>query len=287
MKSDPECLPCLLKQAYNTAVLATADKNQQREIINRTARWIQEADLNQTPAAISTVVYRIVSEVTGIKDPYQKVKQNTNQMALDLVPDLTERMETATDPLDMALHLSVAGNIIDIGIGHDFDLNRDIQKIINTPFACNDTDVFRDDLQQGRKLLFLGDNSGEIVFDRLLLLYLLKKKLDITYVVKSGPIINDALMEDASTVGITKLVPVIETGSDDIGILWDNSSKELKTAFKDSDIILAKGHGNFESCNEMPYNFYFLLKAKCNVVAKALSVREGDIVFQNKDNKIL
>lgn len=285
MKSDTECLPCLMKQAYNTVVLATSDKKQQREIINRTAQWIEEADLDQTPAAISTVVYRIVSEVSGIQDPYQKIKEQTNKLALELVPDLTKRMVNAHDPLAMALHLSVAGNIIDIGIGHNFDLRNDLQKILRTPFTHDDTGTFENEISKYRTLLFLGDNSGEIVFDRLLLQHLLEKDLEITYVVKSGPIINDALMADAITAGITELVPVIETGSDDIGIFWENSSKELQNAFRDSDIILAKGHGNFESCNEMPFNFYFLLKAKCNVVAKALGVQEGDIVFKHLSNK--
>jgi len=284
MKSDLECLPCLLKQAHNTAKLATSDKKLQREIINKAAQWIQEADLNQTPAAVSTVVYRIVSEVTGIKDPYHEIKKQTNQLALELVPDLLELMSKAQDPLDVALHLSVDGNIIDMGIGHDFDLKKDIQLILKTPFALDDTESFRKEIEKGGNILFLGDNSGEIVFDRLLIQHLLDKNLDIIYVVKSGPIINDAMIEDAVTAGITELVPVIETGSDDIGILWENSSTELKHAFQEANVIIAKGHGNFESCNEMPFNFYFLLKAKCNVVAMALGVHEGDIVLQHQEN---
>lgn len=284
MKSDVECLFCLMKQAFNTAVLATPDKALQQEVIRRTAQWIQKADLSQSPAAISTVVYRIVSEITGNKDPYLKMKQQTNQQALELVPVLSKKISSARDPLDVALHLSVAGNIIDMGIGHDFDLKEDIEQIVNTPFALNDTEAFRKEMKRDQKLLFLGDNSGEIVFDGLLIKLLVEQGLKVTYVVKSGPIINDAMMEDAVVAGITDMVPVIETGSDDIGIFWDNISPELEHAFEESDMIIAKGHGNIESCDELSFNFYFLLKAKCDVVAAALGVKKGDIVFRHVDN---
>ena len=285
MKSDIECLYCLMKQAFNTAVLATSDKALQEEVVRQTGQWIQEADLSRSPADISTFVYRLVSEITGVKDPYEEITKDTNQQALDLVPDLEKWIASAHDPLDVALHLSVAGNIIDMGIGHDFDLKNDIHGIVGTPFALNDIDDFRKEMSKNKKILFLGDNSGEIIFDRLLIQWLLTQGLDITYIVKSGPIINDAMMEDAVMAGITDLVPVIETGSDDIGILWDNISPELEQAFNESDMIIAKGHGNFESCDELPFNFYFLLKAKCDVVARALGVARGDIVFSHRDNR--
>jgi uncharacterized protein with ATP-grasp and redox domains len=129
----------------------------------------------------------------------------------------------------------------------------------------------------------LGDNSGEIVFDKLLVQVLKDKGLEVTFCVKSGPIINDATMEDAHAVGMTHLVSVIETGSNDIGINLQNCSSQFLKALKESDIILAKGHGNFETCNDLPYNFYFLLKAKCSVVARALGVDRGDIVFKKSE----
>ena len=120
-----------------------------------------------------------------------------------------------------------------------------------------------------------------IIFDRILVEELLKTGVEIIFIVKSGPIINDAMMADARVAGLTDLVPVIETGSNDIGINVSRSSEEFLKAFKSADLILAKGHGNFETCCAFPQNFYFLLKAKCKVVAKELGVRMGDIVFKN------
>jgi hypothetical protein len=131
-------------------------------------------------------------------------------------------------------------------------------------------------------LLYLGDNAGEIVFDRVLVEQLMKYSIDITFCVKAGPIINDATMEDARTAGITDLVPVLTTGSDDIGINIERSSREFIDVLNRSDIVIAKGHGNIETCIDFPQNFYFLLKAKCDVVSRSLGVHTGDIVFKHK-----
>jgi len=282
MKSDMECLICLLKQAVNTVRIATQDKTLQREVINRTADVIRNADLGLSPAVISTEVYRIVSDVTGVEDPYKKQKEQTNREALQMLPDLQKMISDADDVLDAAIHLAVAGNIIDTGIGYKYDLKHDIRAIMQTPFAISDIESFKKELQPGRKILYLGDNSGEIVFDRVLIEQLLTKGIDVTFTVKSGPIINDAMMEDAQIAGITEIVPVIETGSDDIGINFERVSEKFRRTFDNADFILAKGHGNYETCSELPYNIYFLLKAKCNVVAKELGVNEGDIVFKRQ-----
>ena len=259
MKSDLDCLVCLLKQGLNTARLAAADVNLQREVINRVSDIIKTSQLERSPAEISTAVYRIVSEVTGVADPYKEIKTKTNQEAIQLMPVLQALMNNAADTLDAALHIAAAGNIIDIGIGHPFDLQEDIEQIMNTPFAVNDSTLFRAELNTARRLLYVGDNSGEIVFDRILVEELLKTGIKILFSVKSGPIINDAMMEDARTAGLTDIVPVIETGSDDIGINFTNVSDEFRRAFDNADIVLAKGHGNFETLSGIKKNIYFNL----------------------------
>jgi uncharacterized protein with ATP-grasp and redox domains len=284
MKSEPECLICMMTQAFNTVKAVTNDYSVHREVLNRVAETISYTDLNKTPAAISQPVYDIVSRVTGIIDPYAKLKRQTNQAALKLLPVLKHMLSKAADPLSTALHIAVAGNIVDIGIGHTFELEKDVFTILSIPFTIDDTEQFKKEIQPGRRLLYLGDNSGEIVFDRLLVQLLKGRGVEVTFCVKSEPIINDALLEDARTAGITDLVPVIETGSNDIGIKLKNCSKLFLKTLEESDIILAKGHGNFETCDDLPYNFYFLLKAKCGVVARALGVTMGEIVFK-KSNK--
>jgi uncharacterized protein with ATP-grasp and redox domains len=283
MKSDPECLICMMKQAFNTVRVITDDHAVQREVLNRVAEKISYTDLNNSPAEISQTVYEIVSRVTGIKDPYANLKRKTNSEALKLIPVLQHLLSKADDPLVTALHIAVAGNIVDIGIGHTFNIEKDVFTILSIPFTIDDTEKFKNEIIPGRSLLYLGDNSGEIVFDRLLVQMLKDRGLKVTFCVKSGAIINDALMEDARIAGLTDIVPVIETGSNDIGINLNHCSKRFRKTLEESDIILAKGHGNFETCNELPYNFYFLLKAKCRVVARALGITRNDIAFKKSD----
>jgi damage-control phosphatase, subfamily I len=282
MKADLECLNCMLKQALNSVNIATDDNLLKRRVLDRVSAMIPHTDLNQTPAEISKPVYRIVAEITGNADPYKKIKEETNLEALNLLPELAEVLHRSPKRLETALHLAVAGNIVDMGIGHAFDLRKDVLALLDVSFAVDDSALFEKELIAERKLLYLGDNSGEIVFDRLLIETLLTYHLRITYCVKSAPIINDALMEDARTTGITDLVPVIETGADDIGINLERSSPAFKKALAEADVIIAKGHGNFETCNDLPGNFYFLLKAKCAVVARELGVPLGAIVFKKK-----
>jgi uncharacterized protein with ATP-grasp and redox domains len=179
------------------------------------------------------------------------------------------------------LHIAAAGNVIDLGAGHKFDIEDDVRELMEQPFAISSIEKFREELTPGCKVLYLGDNAGEIVFDCLLVKLLLQYGADVTFTVKSGPIINDAIMKDAVFVGMADLVPVIETGGADIGVNWENVSDEFMRAFENADIIISKGHGNFETCNDRPGNIYFLLKAKCELVAQILGVTLGDIVFKS------
>ncbi len=271
----------MFRQALNTARVATKDTKAHTEILRRLARILPTLDMNRAPAAISKPVYDIVFDVTGIRDPYARSKKETNQAALELLPALEASIHHSKDPLKNAIHLAVAGNIIDLGIGHAFDLKKDVARIMKQPFAIDHTTPFRKELKPGRKLLYLADNCGEIVFDRVLIEQLLTAGLKVTVAVKSGPIINDAMREDAEFAGITALCPVIETGSDDIGVGWANASPAFRRQVRGADVILAKGHGNFETCIGKRGNYYFLLKAKCDIVAAELGVRNGDTVFKH------
>jgi damage-control phosphatase, subfamily I len=281
MKAQLDCIVCMLKQAVNTGRIATRDPRELSAILAKVSRLIPGLSLDQTPAALSQPVYRIVSEITGNPDPYRKIKKETNRAALKLLPRVRRIVNAAKDPLDSALHAAVAGNIIDLGIGHKFNMEKDIIRILKEPFAVNAIAEFRKEIEPGRRLLYIGDNAGEIVFDRLLVEFLLGKKIDVVYAVKSAPVINDATMEDAVQSGMTDLVKVIETGAGDIGIDWKNVSKEFLRNVQSADVVIAKGHGNFETCDDRRGNFYFLLKAKCEMVAQELGVALGALIFKH------
>lgn len=281
MKAEPDCLVCLMKQALNTTRVVTDDRAVQQEVLARLARVLPELSLEDSPAAVSQAAYDVVAEVTGVADPYASNKRETNAEALRLLPELEKLVAGSDDPLRDAVRLAVAGNMIDLGIGHKFDIQEDMWTFMDLGFVIDATEDFRDDLRPGRTLLYLGDNAGEIVFDRVLVGQLVARGLDVTFTVKSGPIINDAMMADAREAGLTDLCRVIETGSNDIGVNWRRCSDAFRGAFDAADIIVSKGQGNFESCDRQPGNIYFLLKAKCECVARELGVGFGERVFKH------
>ena len=283
MKAHADCIPCMFKQVQNTVREITDDPAAPLTVMQQLAAKVATLDLDTNPAAVSQHVYTIASEVTGVADPFAEQKRQSNTMALRVLPMAREAVMDAEDPLSAAIHLAAVGNMIDGGIGHpaDGDVETDIMRMLELPFGIFDLEDFRSELGPGRQLLYLGDNAGEIVFDTVLVDLIGQTGTEVTYTVKSGPIINDATMEDAEAARMADFTRVMETGSADIGVNFARVSDEFLEAFTTADIVLGKGHGNFETCESRPENCFFLLKAKCRQVAAQLGVNLGDLVFKH------
>jgi len=280
MKTYGACIPCIMKQAYNAAVRATHDEALIQRIMIMTAGYLEDLNLDQTPADSSNYVYRITREITGNSDPYHDEKRSFNEFCMKLIPELREKIDTSEDPLYFSIKAAIAGNLIDLGIGHTIDIHTSIINMFSDSFAIDDYKEFRLLLGSGRKkILYLGDNAGEIVFDRLLVEKLVPEH-EVIFVVKAGPVINDALIEDARYAGLTELARVIDTGSDGIGVRWDSVSGEFMQEYKTADLIISKGQGNFETMDDKSDTIFFLLRAKCDCIAQVLGVHYGDIVFK-------
>ena len=280
MKARLECIPCILKQAYNTAKRATDDPVLIRKILDLTSEYLKTVELDAAPADISNFAYSITKKVTGIKDPYKKDKKLFNNLCLEKAPGLRRTIENSDNPLKTAVRLAILGNVIDMGIGFTFDLEKELKKVLHKRFAIDDFDELTAQLNTGRKrILYIGDNAGEIVFDSLLVERLVRNS-ELIFVVKKGPVINDAILEDAKYIGLTDMVKVIDTGSDGIGVKWSSVSEEFVRYYEEADIVLSKGQGNFETLSEKEKNIFFLLKIKCESVARELGVSFGDIVFK-------
>jgi len=278
LKGRLACYPCLVKQGLAALRLSTPDPALQQRGLEELLRRMQGLDLERTPSFLSRVSYDVAREIAGVADPFAAAKRETNRLALSLLPALRRKIASAPDPLHMAVKAALSGNVIDLGIGHVFDLERDVARITDNPITLDHYEAFAKRLGQCRRLLYVCDNAGEIALD-CLLIEQLKPHCEVIASVKSGPIINDATMEDARAVGLTGLVRVIETGSDYIGVEWEYTSAEFREAFASADLILAKGQGNFETLNERLEEIFFLLKAKCTEVAAEIGVEYGDTVF--------
>lgn len=277
-----DCIPCYIKQTINTLAQTDISEDEMREIIYQTLPLLPQLDPHGTPAENSTIVLRKVNELLGNKDPFHKAKKESNELALKLLPQLKERIKQNSDPLLMSLKIAVAGNIIDMGILKDFDVEGSIREAMEKNFARDDYSSFQRKLKDAKKILILGDNSGEIAFDRLLAEQLSELGAKVTYAVKDQPILNDATMEDAEYVGMTEQARVISNGSIFLGTILKDCSDEFLEAYKMADLIICKGQANYESLEALgkeDQRLYFLLRAKCEIVAKNLGVQLGEMVF--------
>ena len=290
MKLEPECVGCLFNQVHRAFKMLKPDIS--REIIIAAQKKLMEffitIDINDSASPIiGKVAYNLVSEMLGEKDPYRQLKNEYNRLALDYYNKAKEIVDKATDPLFEAIIVAALGNTIDFAGQHEIDFIKDLKNFSPQNLVVNDYPEFKSSLENTNHLLIIGDNCGEIVFDKLLITTIrdLHPDLEIIYSVRSAPIINDATLEDAEFVGMTELVPVIES-SPTPGIDMPTSTKEFKKLFyQKGGIILSKGQGNFESLFQMDVpgkEIYYLLKAKCTLMERIFGVKIGDLIFKKK-----
>jgi damage-control phosphatase, subfamily I len=278
MKTYFDCIPCFMRQTLGAVRLATSREAVHESVLRGVLRAAGEMDLQQSPPEMAHYIHRLIRELSGNQDPYKEVKERFNRMALGIYPTLVKDISTHADPLEAAVRLSIAGNIIDFGVPHNGpepNLDEAISQALSTD-TVGDIGDFLNALDAAENILYLGDNAGEIVFDRLLIERLPVRK--ITYVVKGGPIINDATMADAVETGMTDLVEVIDNGSDAPGTLLRLCSKSFLARFDAADLIVAKGQANYETLAGVDGKIYFLLKAKCPVIARDIGCPVGSFV---------
>jgi uncharacterized protein with ATP-grasp and redox domains len=291
MKLEPECIGCLFNQMLKVFRLLEPDFS--HEIIIKAQKKLMEYllnfDVTQNAAPmLGKVTYNIISDLLDNKDPFRDLKIQYNSLVLDFFDDIMKIIETAADPLSKAILASALGNTIDFATQHDINILSDIKNFAIEDLVINDYIKFQKSLENAKYLLILGDNAGEIVFDKILIIILKKyyPDLEIVYSVRSAPIINDATLEDAKFISLTNLVQVIES-NDAPGIILSEATDEFKKHFSNKKgIILSKGQGNFESLYGMEIpgkELYYLLKAKCNLMERIFQVRIGDLILKKKE----
>ncbi len=280
MEASLECLECILRQTLRAARTAGDDAEKQRQAVNGVAAEIPFMDLENSPAELSLSAYQLVNQIFDTSDAYKAIKEEQNIMALRLEDELEELVRTSPEPLVTAIRLAAAGNIIDLGIlqAHEIDPHAAIQQALNMPLAIDHTKHFLHDLENCGELMYLLDNSGEIVFDKVLIRELCKHTR-VTAVVKGEPIINDACLKDAEQVGLTAICNIMENGGPFIGTPVSLISPVLHRKMRESDIILGKGQGNYETVDDFDGNVFLLLKIKCEIVARHSTAPLGTAVF--------
>ncbi len=225
-------------------------------------------------------LHSILRSYTGNSDPYKDEKKHYNDLALGLLPDMESLLRQSDDPFNTALRLSIAGNIIDFAVNDTFNLHATLGRVLESRFAIDDSELLKKALGSARSVLYLGDNAGEIVFDKLFIKTI--GHPGIVYAVRGAPVINDATPEDAEYVGMSEVARVVSNGFDAPSTVVSESSDEFRKLFSEADLIISKGQGNLEGLMHLKdKRIFFLLMVKCNVMAEFLKVEKDSFVVFN------
>ena len=295
MKTYLDCIPCFFKQALEASRIAGADQKTQKKVFDKLSGILSDISLTSSPPEIGRVIYGLVNEITSKKDPYRKKKNKNNKLALKLYDRLKEKVFRSDDRLLTAVKLAISGNIIDYGVKNSLDVDKELNKILQEERKTLKKENerffnfshFKQVLSKAEDILYLADNAGETVFDRILIEEIKRSDKDkkVIYAVKEKPVINDALVEDAYKCGIDKIAKIISCGSDAPGTVLSLCSKYFLKVYKQSDMIISKGQGNFEALSQQKRPIFFLFMAKCSVVAKDVGCDVGDaILLYNSTN---
>lgn len=230
---------------------------------------------------MSRELHVLLKQHSNDPDPYQEQKRQSNDLILSMYPELKELVFQSGNYFDTALRLAIAGNIIDYGIGNHFDLQGTIDTVLNSEFAIDDSLELKQDLSEAKTVLYLGDNCGEMVFDKLFIETIMHPNL--IYAVRGEPVINDVTLEEARYVGLDRVADLVSNGYDAPSTLLEHCSPEFLEVFNRADVVISKGQGNLEGLlGKTDKEVYFLLMVKCEVIADALGVRKGDFVVKKQ-----
>ncbi len=279
MKVHLDCYPCFLKQTLIALRLGTKNATKREFVLKRIINEIGRVDTSRTPAHSTTFIHREIRNLLA-KDPFKDIKSEYNQISLNLYPFLKKRVEESKDPLWTASRLAIAGNVIDFGIFTSVDIEGTVETALTGNITVDDYNSFRKEISGADKILYLVDNAGEIVFDRILIETLISMGKKVTAVVKGLPVINDSTMEDAKETGLTSVCEVIDNGSDAVGTILEWTPADFQDMFKKAGLIISKGQGNFETLLHIKKKIFFLFQSKCDVVSKELGLSKGSMLLK-------
>lgn len=277
MKIKEECLSCLVRQAVRTAKLTKVENREglYREIFAQMSRL----DSSWTSPEVAGANYRLIKQYAGCDDPYRDTKEYYNRFFLDNMEIYEERIHSIED----AVKYAIIANIIDFSPAHsnvDEDIRRFFSEADSLAFTINDVDALIADIRKAGSILYIGDNCGEICFDKLLIQRIkgLNPQCRISFGVRGAAVMNDNTEEDAYFVGMDAYADIISNGDDLQGTVLSRTSLVFQEIYRKADVVIAKGQANYETLSEEEKNIYFLLMVKCRVIAEDIGAREKSLV---------
>ncbi len=288
MKLSLECLPCLLNQAVRLAKEHLSSEQEQSELVREILRVLANVDNDDSAPQVTQKMQRLFKEYLQNDDPYREAKHYYNTEMLKLEQEFEELVNRAEHKVEAAMKLAAAGNIIDFGPGHDIsreNVMAVIRQTLEHEFASHAVRTLKSQLQASQSMLYLGDNAGEIVFDKIFIrtIKAAYPQLEIWFAARGEAVLNDITEDDAYFVGMDKIAYVINNGTDIPGTALEHCSVQFRKVFRESDVIIAKGQGNFESlhgCGRK--NLHYLFLCKCDLFTQLFGAAKNGVVLMSE-----
>lgn len=288
MRTYLDCIPCFTKQALDALRQVTDDEELTLRALRKMLRAAAQFQLQQSPPEMAQIIHSIVRFETDCQDPYAAIKERSTKVALRLAEEARPLIRSAVDPFKMAVRFSIAGNIMDFALTtkwSQLELNNFIDDTRLQELDDVAVAALKKAAESAESILFIGDNAGEAVFDRLLIEQFAPGKT--TYAVKGSPIINDVTRSDATASGLHEVAEIIDNGNDAPGTVLSLCSPAFMKFFNEADLVIAKGQANYESLNEADRELFFLTRVKCPIIARDMGRKQGDWVITQKQAGVL
>jgi damage-control phosphatase, subfamily I len=277
---DDRCEKCFLRTYQRLFKKFDVDLLQKEQFLDFFYETFKKTNRAKNPEK-ARLLNNIFCQITGIPDPYSEEKEASNKIAKKFYKKWRMKVLESENPFDFALRFAIAGNIIDYGANDTFNISETIDHVLKSDFAINDAVLLKQKIKEAKKILYIGDNAGEIVFDKLFIETMMHN--NVTYAVKGSPVMNDATMQDAIDVGMDWVADIVSNGYDAPSTILSQCSQEFLNTFDEADLIISKGQGNLEGLlEENNPKIFFLLMIKCDVIAEILKVKKGDFVVYNQ-----
>lgn len=273
---DSECIVCRMRQALDLCKFVNADEAKRQEVLDTVMDFLVKRDIYEPSGEIGFMIHIEVKRILDLDDPYRVVKEESIRKALDIYPRLKELVSESENPLRRATEICIAGNVIDFAPSNSHDIEAAIDEVISSKKNHFDWTPFAKALDQASSILFLGDNAGETVFDRVLIEAIGKP---VKYAVKSEPVINDTILEDAIASGLGQVAELIENGSPMAGTVLPKCSDAFMDLYINAEMVISKGQANFETLVDEKRQIFFLFKVKCDLLSRKHNIPLNEYVL--------
>ena len=276
MRLKPECISCLLKSRLDFAPEDTPVEKK-IEYMQRVLRAISELELHESAPVVVLTINQIQKEMFGVTEDFTDVKVYFNDLMMSKVPELQKNLEASEDAMKLAIQYAITGNYIDFGAMNHVDetiLQKYMDDAKDIEVDAVEYAALQEDIANAKSIVYLTDNCGEVVLDKLLMAEIGKRNPNakITAVVRGADVLNDATVIDAEQVKLHEVAEVMGNGSDIAGTFLESISDEARELLENADVILAKGQANFETMQECGLNAYYIFMCKCEMFAKRFGV---------------